>query len=708
MPSQLDTFSTPGVTTYTIPATATKVDFVVLGGGGGGQGGGAGFANGRSGAAGTYSAGLTLTRGVDFPWGKTTFPVTVGSAGAGGNPGNGSAGGDSAVNVEYGAAGAGASGSGTGSVTLSWTHTPNGYDNYVVVSLAASVVGGSFSTHTRTVTYGGVTMTSLGAVNANNGTSGWVESFGVAVTPMAGPKQVAVTVSKAAAVYSSVKGNSVSYGNINAATVSATTNFGSSTSALAASTYGGVGGTVVSSVLGLTSTVSGTVSGVTHRSLDNAAPSFLILENPFAFGLIANFAATTQFAVVSVALPSRISGLGGAANSITWVDGGRGGSPGNKSFNGQTYVGGTGSLNTGLGAQPAAATAPGAGGGGSGGFLLGLTANGGSGSAGRVWIFSTGQVADAAQQVSSATTATVSKTISCSASLGVTASVSANAIETSRGSAALAVTSAATATGQAVDRATSALGATSAATASAGYGVQGALPVVSAATASASAVDRAASSLAVTSVSQPAIRNSTSGGASLGVAAATGATVVRSPVLISASLAAVAATSANAQAVDLASASLSVQSAATATGVRGHNATASLAVTSVTASNGREVSVAASTAVATSTTAAAAISTDRATSSLSVTSAATSAATRIRGTDAALAVSSRATANIEILVADVCVEPDNRIVTVRAYGRSVSVEPDNRTFAAGNVNRYTAVSSRLRNCGVDQKIAVLC
>jgi len=410
--TQLDTFSTSGFATYTIPSWAYKLDVISLGAGGGGQGGGAGFANGRAGAAGTYGAGLTLTRGVDFPWDKTTFKTYVGTAGAGGISGNGTAGGASALAVEYGAVGPGATGSGTGSVALSWTHTPNGYDNYVIVSVAATVAGGSFSTHTRAATYDGVAMTSLGVINTANSTGGWVQSFGIAVTPGAGAKTVAVTVSKAAAVYSSVKANSVSYGNVDTATVSATSQAGNNASP---SINGGPGpgGVVVGSITAATGSFTAVNPLYASRFLNATAPAFLVLDggattNNLPNGISAGLSSSALWGLVMVSLAPRAAALGGggAANSITWVapPTGRGGSPGNKTFNGQTYVGGTGSLNTNLGAQPAAATAPGAGGGGSGGFLLGLIANGGSGSAGRVWIFSYAQFADASRSITTALT----------------------------------------------------------------------------------------------------------------------------------------------------------------------------------------------------------------------------------------------------------------------------------------------------------------
>jgi hypothetical protein len=396
MPSQLDTFSTVNAFTYSIPEWANKIDVIVLGGGGGGQGGGAGFANGRSGAAGTYGAGLTLTRGTDFPPGKTTFSGFVGTSGTGGVRGNGTAGGASALSVEFGAVGPGATGSGTGSVALSWTHTPDGYDNFVIVSVAATVAGGSITTHTRAATYDGVTMPWLGVVDRGGGTGGWVHVFGIAVTPGAGAKTVSVTVSKAAAVYSSVKANSVSYGNVNTATVSAVT--ASGTNALAtASGDPGVGGVNVGVVSIASSSFAGLDSTYASRFLHPGVPEFLIFDNGatrnnLTTGMSVGFAASALSGMVMVRLPPRaeVSGAGGAANSIVWVSGGRGGSPGNKTFNGQTYTGGIGSLNTEIGQQPATATAPGAGGGGSGGFLLGLTANGGGGSAGRVWIYAHG------------------------------------------------------------------------------------------------------------------------------------------------------------------------------------------------------------------------------------------------------------------------------------------------------------------------------
>jgi hypothetical protein len=395
MPSQLDTFSTAAFSTYSIPEWANKIDVIVLGGGGGGQGGGAGFNNGRAGAAGSYGAGLTLTRGVDFPPGKTTFRAYVGAAGLGA-PGNGGAGQASALAVEFGAVGPGATGSGTGSVALSWTHTPDGYDNYVIVSVAATVAGGSFSTHTRAATYGGVAMTSLGVINTGNSTGGWLESFGIAVTPGDGAKTVEVTASKAAAVYSSVKANSVSYGNVDTATVSAVTAAGTSSFATASGNPG-VGGVTVGAVSIASSSFAAVDAAYASRFLHPGVPGFLVFDggattNNLTIGMFVGLSASALLSMVMVLLPPRatVSGAGGAANSITWVDGGRGGSPGNKTFNGQTYGGGTGSLNTGLGALPAVATAPGAGGGGSGGFLLGLTSTGGDGSVGRVWIYAYG------------------------------------------------------------------------------------------------------------------------------------------------------------------------------------------------------------------------------------------------------------------------------------------------------------------------------
>ena len=92
------TFSTAGVHSYTVPTGATRVDVVVLGGGGGSDVGGSG-GNGWGGAAGSWGS-KTLIVGVDVAAGAA-ISVTVGAGGIAGTSGiggsKGKAGGNSLV-----------------------------------------------------------------------------------------------------------------------------------------------------------------------------------------------------------------------------------------------------------------------------------------------------------------------------------------------------------------------------------------------------------------------------------------------------------------------------------------------------------------------------------------------------------------------------------------------------------------------------------
>lgn len=88
-------------------------------------------------------------------------------------------------------------GSAVNSLNTSWTHTgastPGpGYAG-VVALMVGQTSGTSYTTFTRSVTWGGVAMTSQGAVNI--GSKGWVELFGL-VGAASGSQTVAFTVSK--------------------------------------------------------------------------------------------------------------------------------------------------------------------------------------------------------------------------------------------------------------------------------------------------------------------------------------------------------------------------------------------------------------------------------------------------------------------------------------------------------------------------------
>jgi len=78
-------YSGAGTYTYTIPASATHLDVVLLGAGGGGHGGNpiVPTAPGEGGDAGSWSA-ETLVRGVDFPVDATSLTIVVGGGGSAG------------------------------------------------------------------------------------------------------------------------------------------------------------------------------------------------------------------------------------------------------------------------------------------------------------------------------------------------------------------------------------------------------------------------------------------------------------------------------------------------------------------------------------------------------------------------------------------------------------------------------------------------
>lgn len=84
----------------------------------------------------------------------------------------------------------------------------------VVVELAvATAAGATVGSYTRTVTYGGVAMTSLGVASYNAATDGWVELFGLTNAP-GGTKTIAYSVSGGSVSLKTVEVNSLSYNGV--------------------------------------------------------------------------------------------------------------------------------------------------------------------------------------------------------------------------------------------------------------------------------------------------------------------------------------------------------------------------------------------------------------------------------------------------------------------------------------------------------------
>lgn len=223
----------------------------------------------------------------------------------------------------------GAVGPGIGITTNagSYAHTPGASDNYVVLGLSvATNVGGSYTSYTRTVTYGGVAMTSLGAIDKNNSTSGWVELFGVAITPGAGAKTVSVTVTNN--FINEVRANTVSYSGVVSVGTAATA-FGSS-SVGAISNVASASGHMVVNAIAFNSTGSPSFTSYTQTSRYNSASGAYPLEIGDAAGastvsFSSNFSNSGVWGAIAVDLsPTSVVAFGatGAGNSTTTVTSG--------------------------------------------------------------------------------------------------------------------------------------------------------------------------------------------------------------------------------------------------------------------------------------------------------------------------------------------------------------------------------------------------
>lgn len=131
--------------------------------------------------------------------------------------------------------------SSTASTALSWSHTCTGSNRLLVVGVT---VGISSGTPTITgVTYAGVAMTSVGKINANNGSFGFVQLFQL-VAPSTGANTVSVT---ATATPATMEGGSVSFTGVNQSVpmAAAVTAAGSSTTPSATVTGTTAGNIVV-------------------------------------------------------------------------------------------------------------------------------------------------------------------------------------------------------------------------------------------------------------------------------------------------------------------------------------------------------------------------------------------------------------------------------------------------------------------------------
>lgn len=173
--------------------------------------------------------------------------------------------------VTFDAVGAGSSTSGsTGGQTMSWSHTGAGADLVVLVGVTAAKTSSFGVGGTRTCTYGGVPMTSLGTQAPVNG-NGWVELFGLVGAPT-GPQTVAWSSNQSASTVSFV-GQSVSYNGAGS--------FGSPVGATGPSSNPSV--TVPSSVTNMVAAFFRAAANMsaptqTQRSLNNSGGRLLVQD----------------------------------------------------------------------------------------------------------------------------------------------------------------------------------------------------------------------------------------------------------------------------------------------------------------------------------------------------------------------------------------------------------------------------------------------
>jgi hypothetical protein len=429
--TQLNTFSTAGYTTYTIPAWARKLDVIALGGGGSGYNGQTANNNGGGGGAGSYAT-KTLIRGTDFGWDDTSLTVYVGAGGTSAVPRTSSTNGaNSALCVEYGATGPGVTvASATGTITGSWTHTPASSDNHVTVFVSVAGAGIGYASATRTVTYGGVAMTSRIAVNANSTVgNGWVEVFTAPIIIGAGAQTVVATVTASGIALTNLKANSVSHSNVDSTGTVPSAITGTDAAPYVFSLGGATnnGFHVASAILAKASTITSYTSGTVSRYASNTAPAFAVTSGggiDETFGPGANLAAATPWASVGVYLNSATFGAGGAAGANQGTTE-QGSSPGNLTYNAQTYVGGA-AAGTNNQATAVQGNAPGGGGSGTNGNLFSNGNVGGNGGTGRVWVFAYEQFADISSTITATrTTVGLRNTLVSSSTVAVTASFSA-------------------------------------------------------------------------------------------------------------------------------------------------------------------------------------------------------------------------------------------------------------------------------------------
>lgn len=220
----------------------------------------------------------------------------------------------------FDAAGAGGSNSATaGMVTATWTHTATaGATVLVDVAYNASPVS-MITGLTRTASYGGVAMTSLGAKGFSGaGNSPYTETFALANVP-GGPQTVSISSGTSSSIARRIIGMSTSYTNVASIGTAQITNATSGTAASHVVTS--AAGQLVHQVFGAvpaitaynqTSRFNGTLSGASTIQVGDAAGAATVTFS-------ATLGSSAAWASIAVPLIGSPVPLGAGSGSYGWI-----------------------------------------------------------------------------------------------------------------------------------------------------------------------------------------------------------------------------------------------------------------------------------------------------------------------------------------------------------------------------------------------------
>lgn len=168
--------------------------------------------------------------------------------------------------VTFDVVGPGATGQGSiGATTVTWTHTVTGGTTNTAI-LVGVAVDANPDTMTLTCTCAGTTMTPLALVHSDNAALGYIRVFGLAGVAT-GANTILAT---ATATPVDLNGGSLSFGGVSQTTPFGTpaTNFGSSTTATAA-TAGSTSGNIVAGFICNGSNITSATSPSTSQFIEN-------------------------------------------------------------------------------------------------------------------------------------------------------------------------------------------------------------------------------------------------------------------------------------------------------------------------------------------------------------------------------------------------------------------------------------------------------